>query len=84
MELLSMWITSYLTSSTSLLSLVARGAGVQVSLQGLVLVRTEFYMYTKTLGDPIRHYRLDYHMYADDTQVYMSFKSMDVELQDDA
>ena len=41
-------------------------------------------MYTKPLCDIIRQHGLGHHFYADDTQVYPSFKPKDIMSQEDA
>lgn len=47
--------------------------------QGSVLGPIEFCMYTIPLGAILNHYKINYHIYADDTQIYCSFNlnSMD-------
>ena len=42
-------------------------------LQGSVLSPIEFCMYTFPLGAILRHHKLQYHIYADDTQIYCPF-----------
>ena len=52
--------------------------------QGSVLGPKEYIMYTKPLANIMEYHRLGYHFYADDTQVYISFKSSNVTAQNDA
>ena len=42
-------------------------------LQGSVLCSIEFCMYTLPLDAILRHHKLQYHIYADDTQIYCPF-----------
>ena len=41
--------------------------------QGSVLGPIEFCIYTIPLGAIMRHYKIEYHIYGDDTQLYCSF-----------
>lgn len=72
------WTKSYLSERYQLI--VINGACSKPVLlqygvpQGSVLGPKKYTMYSKPLGDIIRRYGLLYHFYADDTQLYVSFK----------
>ena len=42
--------------------------------QGSVLGPVPYLLYTASVADIIKRYDLDYHIYADDTQLYVSFE----------
>ena len=69
------WFESYFSERTQ--SVVIRGVKSEpVPLsqgvpQGSVISPKAYTMYTKSLGDIIEHHGLQYHIYADDIQIYM-------------
>jgi len=73
------WFETYLTSrqlfvnlenAKSSLRSVVRGVP-----QGSVLGPLLYSLYTSPIADIIKRHNLDYHLYADDTQLYISFKT---------
>ena len=71
-------LKSYLTGRTQCVSI----KGVLSELhelaygvpQGSVLGPIEFCIYTTPLGAILKHYKINYHIYANDTQIYCSFE----------
>ena len=77
------WFNSYLPDRTQFVNInevnsTIRDLTVGVS-QCSVLGPVLYLLYTAPLAKVIRSYDLDYHPYADDTQFYFAFKSVDVD-----
>ena len=77
------WFYSYLSGRSQLVEINDTKSSVrdltvgvpQVSVLGLIL----YLLYTALLAEIIRSRGLAYHFYADDTQLYISFKDCDVD-----
>ena len=77
------WFESYLTNRSQFVNINASNSSVReltVGIpQGSVMGAVLYLLYTTPLVDVIRSHGLDYHMYADDNQLYLSFATQDVD-----
>ena len=82
------WMASYLTDRYQTVCVdgeLSEPVLMEYSVsQGSVLGPKHYVMYTKPLGDVIRAHGLQHHFYADDTQLYLSFKPNDKVVQSEA
>ena len=75
------WITSYLSDRSQSVK-IHGGVSDDTPLvfgvpQGSALGPILFTMYTTPIGDIIRRHQLNFHLYADDTQLYVNFELSD-------
>ena len=72
------WFKNYLTSRIQSVTIDGIESDIWNIIfgvpQGSVLGPILFIMYTSPLGDILRRHGLSYHLYADDTQLYISFE----------
>ena len=77
------WFKSYLTNRSQFVNIHASNSSVReltVGIpQGSVMGPVLYLLSTTPLADVIRSHGLDYHMYADDNQLYLSFVTQDVD-----
>ena len=75
------WISSYLSNRHETVvidGVLSAPCAVKFGVpQGSVLGPKYYTLYSQPLGDIIKHFGLSYHFYADDTQLYVSFKPKD-------
>ena len=78
------WLKSYITGRSQC---VCIGEAISEALcilfgvpQGSVLGPLLFVIYGLPLGDIVRKHHLNFHMYADDTQIYVTFDKKDIDL----
>ena len=74
------WFRSYLTGRTQYAQIENDSSNYQELScgvpQGSVLGPILYLLYTAPLADIIKHHNLCYHFYADDNQIYMTFKPL--------
>ena len=78
------WFYSYLSGRSQFVEIYDTKSSVRdltVGVpQGSVLGPISYLLHTAPVAEIIRSHGLDYHFYADDTQLYISFKDCDVDV----
>ena len=76
------WFESYLSNRSQFVNINGeKSATHDVNIgvpQGSVLGPLLYLVYTSPLAEIINRYNLKYHLFADDTQIYISFKTTDI------
>ena len=71
------WFKSYLSGWSSQVDILGKLSSPKISdfglPQGSVVGPVAYSIYTLPVGDIARHHSVNYHLYADDTQLYVSF-----------
>ena len=74
------WFSSYLSERIQFVSIDGkRSASRKLACgvpQGSVLGPLLYLLYTSPLGDIVRRHRLSFHLYADDSQIYITFRPL--------
>ena len=72
-----MWVRSYLSDRKNRVCITGESSATTKMIsgmpQGSVVGPWMFTNYVLPIGDIIKHYRLSYHLYADDSQIYTTF-----------
>lgn len=80
------WFTSYLSNRTQYVKLgeaTSKTECIKYGVpQGSVLGPVLFTIYTSPLGDLVKSLGVSYHLYADDTQLYLTFDATDTDSQE--
>ena len=71
------WFKSYLTNRTFTVNVNVSGSESSIHTRAARWDPILFSLYISPLGDLLKRHGMNYHLYADDTQLYITFKSSD-------